>query len=61
LDFYHELYRVLRSGGKLFHYIGDPESKSGRSVTAGVLRRLEQAGFRELQRAPRAFGVTAVK
>ncbi len=60
-DFYAELRRVLRAGGKLFHYIGDPESKSGRSVTAGVIRRLEQAGFRTILRAPRAFGVTAIK
>ena len=60
-DFYRELYRLLRNNGKLFHYIGDPDSKSGRSVTAGVLRRLEQAGFRQVQRAPRAFGVVAVK
>jgi len=60
-EFYQELYRLLRNNGKLFHYIGDPDSKSGRSVTAGVLRRLEQAGFRQVQRAPRAFGVVAVK
>jgi len=60
-EFYQELYRLLRNNGKLFHYIGDPDSKSGRSVTAGVLRRLEQVGFRQVQRAPRAFGVVAVK
>jgi len=60
-EFYQELYRLLRNNGKLFHYIGDPDSKSGRSVTAGVLRRLEQAGFRQVQRAPRAFGVVAIK
>lgn len=60
-DFYVELLRILRSGGKLFHYIGDPESKSGHGVTAGVIRRLEQAGFRTILRAPRAFGVTAIK
>lgn len=60
-EFYTELHRVLRSGGKLFHYVGDPESKSGRNVTAGVMRRLQQAGFREVRKAPRAFGVIAVK
>jgi len=60
-EFYAELYRVLRSGGKLFHYIGDPESKSGKNVTAGVMRRLQQAGFREVRKAPRAFGLVAVK
>jgi predicted methyltransferase len=60
-EFYRELYRVMRNHSQLFHYIGDPESKSGRSVTAGVIRRLEQAGFRQVRRAPRAFGVVAVK
>ena len=60
-EFYRELYRVMRNRGQLFHYIGDPESKSGRNITAGVVRRLEQAGFKQVKRAPRAFGVVAVK
>lgn len=60
-DFYRELQRLLRNNGRLFHYVGDPESKSGHSITAGVMRRLEQVGFREVRRAPRAFGVVAVK
>jgi hypothetical protein len=61
LDFYHEAFRVLTRNGRMFHYIGDPESKSGRSTTAGVIKRLEQAGFRRIERAPRAFGVVASK
>jgi uncharacterized protein len=60
-DFYRELYRVMRNQSRIFHYIGDPESKSGRSITAGVIRRLEQVGFRQVRRAPKAFGVVAVK
>lgn len=60
-DFYAEMYRILKPGGRAFHYIGDPESKSGRRVTAGVIRRLEQAGFPQVKRAPRAFGVVAYK
>jgi hypothetical protein len=60
-EFYRALHRLLRNNGRLFHYVGDPESKSGHSITVGVMRRLEQAGFREVHRAPRAFGVTAVK
>jgi hypothetical protein len=61
LEFYRELYRLLSRNGRLFHYVGDPESKSGRNVTAGVARRLQQAGFRQVERAPRAFGVIAFK
>jgi hypothetical protein len=60
-DFYCELLRVMRNQARLFHYIGDPESKSGRNTTGGVIRRLEQAGFRKISRVPRAFGVVAIK
>jgi predicted methyltransferase len=59
--FYQQLYRVLRSGGKLFHYIGDPESKSGRNITAGVVARLKTVGFGAVRKAPRAFGVVGYK
>ena len=60
-DFYAELYRVLRRGGRLFHYVGNPESKSGRNTTRSVVRRLQEAGFSRIVRRPRAFGVVAFK
>jgi predicted methyltransferase len=44
--FYDELARVLKRGGKLFHYTGTPNKlTSGRDVPAEVTRRLEKAGF----------------
>lgn len=58
-DFYRQLHRLLNTRGRLFHYIGDPDSKSGRNTTRGVLQRLQDAGFRRVQRAPQAFGVIA--
>ncbi len=58
-EFYRACWRVLRPGGRLFHYIGDPESRSGAQVTRGVVRRLQEAGFARVQPAPAAFGVTA--
>lgn len=60
-DFYAELYRVLRRCGRMFHYVGDPESTSGRTTTRGVLRRLEAVGFSRVVARPQAFGVVAVK
>jgi hypothetical protein len=59
--FYRQLYRVLTGRGRLFHYVGDPESRSGRGVTRGVMERLRAAGFRRVQRRPGAFGVVAYK
>jgi len=59
--FYKQLYRVLRSSGRLFHYIGDPKSRSGRNVTRGVIRRLQDSGFTRIKPYPQAFGVIAYK
>ncbi len=60
-EFYEECYRVLRRSGKLFHYIGDPDSKSGARTTKGVVRRLQAAGFTRVVPRPQAFGVVALK
>jgi predicted methyltransferase len=60
-DFYIELYRVLQRDGRLFHYIGNPESKSGRTVTRGAIRRLQEAGFSRVVRRPKAFGLVAFR
>lgn len=59
LAFYQQLLRVLAPKGRLFHYIGDPSSGLGSSMTAGVIRRLHEAGFTHVTRHPEAFGVTA--
>lgn len=61
LDFYRQLHRVLRPKGRLFHYIGDPRSRSGAGVTRGVVRRLQEAGFRRVSGRDKAYGVVAYK
>ena len=59
--FYRELYRVLKRNGRLFHYIGDLNSKSSGTVTRGALKRLQEAGFTRVVKRPEAFGVVAYK
>jgi predicted methyltransferase len=59
--FYQELYRVLKRGGRLFHYIGDLNSKSSGTVTRGALKRMQEAGFTRIVRRPEAYGVVAYK
>ncbi|MBI2399186.1 MAG: SAM-dependent methyltransferase [Xanthomonadales bacterium] len=44
--FYDQLARVLRPGGRLFHYTGAPNRKtSGRDVPTEVAKRLGKTGF----------------
>jgi predicted methyltransferase len=45
--FYDHLARVLRRGGRLFHYTGSPNKlTSGRDVPREVEKRLDKAGFK---------------
>jgi predicted methyltransferase len=60
-EFYRQLYRVMGRKGRLFHYIGDLSSRSGRNVVKGVTRRLQESGFTRVVRKPGAFGVVAFK
>lgn len=45
-QFYAQLARVLKPGGRLFHYTGSPNKHSrGRDLAAEVTGRLQSAGF----------------
>ena len=59
--FYRELHRILKRGGKLFHYIGNLDSKSSGTVVRGALKRLQESGFTRVVKRPEAFGVVAYK
>ena len=60
-EMYRQLYRVLKRGGRLVHYIGDLDSTTGRVVAKGAVRRLQEAGFRRVLARREAFGVLALK
>ena len=59
--FYRELHRILKRGGKLFHYIGNLDSKSSGTVARGALKRLQESEFTRVVKRPEAFGVVAYK
>ncbi len=58
--FYIELYRVLKRGGKLYHYTGSPGSKKrGIDLAGNVMVKLKRIGFRNVKRAH--YGVVGEK
>ncbi len=60
LEFYRELARSLRGGGRLYHYTGDPNRrvrKQSLAVKSG--RLLQEAGFRRVKSVYQ--GILAVK
>jgi predicted methyltransferase len=60
-EFYKEIYRILRSGGALFHYTGEPGKHSNISYLKGIKRRLEEAGFYKILWIEDAKGFLALK
>ncbi|GEM_PF-425916 len=63
-DFYAELYRVLKPGGLLLHYTGEPQRSRGRGhgpIVRGVMERLRAVGFRVRGYDEKTLSVLAVK
>jgi len=60
-EFYKEIYRVLKSGGAIFHYTGEPGKHSNISYLKGIKRRLEEAGFYKVLWIENAKGFLALK
>jgi len=58
-EMYALLFRALRPGGRLYHYIGTETHLTRRRYRQGVIRRLGEAGFMKITPAHR--GVCAVK
>ena len=49
-EHYNHIRRVLKRGGKLYHYLPDHGVQRGRDFPAEVIARIKKAGFRTVQR-----------
>ncbi len=60
--FYNQLFRVLKTNGRLFHYTGSPKRiKQGTRFVANVQKRLERTGFCGLEFNQTLQGVLGLK
>ena len=58
-EFYQKLARVIKPGGRMFHYTGEPRSRYRRvNLQKGIITRLRRAGFKKLEYHPSVMGVT---
>jgi len=60
LEFYKQVFRVLKNNGKLYHYTRSPGSKFRHvNLVRNVSKRLKQAGFRNIEKVH--YGLKAIK
>lgn len=60
--FYSELFRVLKNGGRLFHYTGNPhQARHGNSFLLNAAKRLKSAGFKKVIPKEPILGIVAIK
>ena len=50
LEFYRQLFRILKRNGKILHYVGRPGIRQGKRYIKGIVRRLRQAGFLRIRK-----------
>ena len=62
IEFYRQMFRVMRRGGRLFHYTGNPHRvRHGPSFIRNAAKRLKEAGFNKVEVKADKLGVAASK
>ncbi|MEM2273636.1 MAG: methyltransferase [Candidatus Bathyarchaeia archaeon] len=61
LDFYRHLFRVLKMGGRMLHYVGRAGERQGKNYLKGIIERLRLAGFKKIRRADYALSLIVKK
>lgn len=57
LNFYKQMFRVLKNNGKIFHYVGRPGIKRRKMYIKGIINRLRLAGFKSIDKKDYALGL----
>ncbi|MBS7607021.1 methyltransferase domain-containing protein [Candidatus Bathyarchaeota archaeon] len=61
LEFYRQLYRILKDGGRMVHYVGRPGIRRGKRYLKGIIKRLRMAGFTRIKHVEPALSLIIEK
>lgn len=61
LEIYKQLFRVLKYGGRMLHYVGRPGEKQGKNYLKGIMKRLRLAGFTKIRKSDYALSLIVEK
>jgi len=61
LNFYKQLFRVLKDGGRMLHYVGRPGERQGKNYLRGIAERLRLAGFKRIRKVDYALSLILEK
>jgi len=61
LEFYKELFRILKRNGKILHYVGRPGIRQGKRYLKGIIKRLRLAGFSRIKKDERSLSLIIEK
>lgn len=60
--FYQKIFKIMKTPGKLFHYVGEPRARyRGVNLIRGVQNRLREVGFHSLKIHRDVRGITCTK
>lgn len=60
LNFYQQLYRVLKKNAKIWHYCPDPGKMKGKSkLKSRIIKNLKSAGFKNVRYDEKSSGIIA--
>jgi len=61
LEFYEELFRILKRNGRILHYVGRPGIRQGKRYIKGIIKRLRLAGFSRIKKDDRSLSLIIEK
>jgi predicted methyltransferase len=61
LEFYRQLFRILKDNGRVLHYVGRPGVRQGKNYLKGMIERLRLAGFSRIKKVEYALSLVLEK